>query len=138
MNHQKRLRYHRRLILPLSFGVLACLSPDLSYSQDQEQKISDADAEAKLLELSEACRKQQRTDVVCNFLVTIKQVGDDALEAIKAYVDLSENQYKALTVINVLATGRFRLKYKSGLTKTGMDTIDIQKDQFTYTFEDTF
>lgn len=135
----KRKSIKKFFATSLALFLLFAFSSNEAMSQElQSGEDSNLNAEAKILELSEACRKQQRTDIVCNFLVTIRQVGDDAVEAVKAYADLSEDQYKALTIINVLVTGRFRLKYKSGLTRTGMDTIDIQRDQFSYTFEDTF
>jgi hypothetical protein len=85
-----------------------------------------------------ACVQSVKKDKICEALTEFKQVGDDAIEAIKVYIHLTPREYFLLTVANMIASNRIRFKSKSHLYEGGTDTIDIKKDHIDFIFEMSF
>lgn len=90
--------------------------------------------------LVNACVVQKSRDEVCKTLIKIKQLGDDYVEAIKEYADLSPDEYAILTTANMIVTKRFRIRYRSLLIKhkKANDIFDYNNGDFTYSIEIPF
>lgn len=89
-------------------------------------------------ELVLSCQTSRRQDEICRAIVVIKNVGDDSVEAVKEFVQLGSYEYAALTAINVVATGRLRLRSKSFLFPNARHIYDIRRDEVTIVFEAPF
>lgn len=92
----------------------------------------------KIESVINACVESGTKDKICEALTEFKQVGDDAIEAIKVYIHLTPREYFLLTVANMIASNRIRIKSKSRLYEGGTDTIDIKKDHIDFIFEMSF
>jgi type IV secretory pathway TrbF-like protein len=88
--------------------------------------------------LADACVQQQSQDDLCMFIIDLKQIGDDSVEAVKQYIVLDEYEYYALTVINAIATARVRIKMESPFRKNATQTIDVRPDSIMISFETRF
>jgi len=95
---------------------------------------------AKLDELYSACMQQKKRDKLCDSVITAKQIGNDSVEYIKEYMDLSPTAYAFLTIANFISTGRFRIKTKSFFIKKAQHIYDYQRDdnQITFIIEKSF
>lgn len=119
-----------KVIGPVFVFLLSALSPHVT--------LAEEDARSKIEQIIEACRGQQRRDQICQAFVDLRQVGDDAIEAIKLYARMSPQEYAILTLANMIATGRFRFRTKSQFFSEGRDVYDIRKDSFVYIYERDF
>lgn len=116
------------LLLLFSHNVLA----------DEEDDRKKADAERKLDAVAQACIDAPKKDQICQAIVQLKQVGDDAIETVKEYMHLSPREYAILTFINMVSTGRVRIRTGSKIVAGGTDIVDIKRDYLGYAFEISF
>ena len=98
----------------------------------------DAEEDVKMEALVNGCIQVQHKDKICAVLVELKQIGDDVIELVKNYADLSPREYALLTAANVIIQGRFRIRRRSWLLPNATDIYDIRKDQIIYTIEKSF
>lgn len=100
----------------------------------------EQERQAKLDALYSACLQQKKRDKLCDSVITARQIGDDAVEFIKEYMDLSPAAYAMLTLANMLATGRFRIRTKSFLNPKANHVYDYQTKDNTMTiiYEQSF
>lgn len=105
----------------------------LLFAENQAaQDARDKETQAKLDELYSACMQQKKKDKLCDSVITAKQIGNDSVEYIKEYMKLSPAAYAALTLANMFATGRFRIKTKSFINKKADHILDYKaKDNTT-------
>ena len=92
----------------------------------------------KVEEMADACAQVHQKDQICSLVLQVRQIGKDAIEAVKEYVALSETEYTLLTIANAAATQRVRLR--SGiynLPNAGL-TLDIKKDETNLIFDHSF
>ena len=96
--------------------------------------------EEKLNELYSACLQQKKKDKLCDSVITARQIGDDAVEYIKEYMELTPSMYALLTLANFASTGRLRVKTKSFFFKKAQHVYDYQRDgnKITFIFEKSF
>lgn len=113
-----------RICGPAVFLLLLWFSPE---SGAQERRRED-DVKVQLDQLVQACVQSEKRDDVCNTLIQVHQIGDDAVEAIKAFVHLGPFEYAVLTAANFAATGRLRVRPQPILRKDVQNTIDYNKD----------
>jgi hypothetical protein len=97
----------------------------------EEQKV-------KFDEIADACRQSKNKDKICDIFIEARQIGDDALEAVKQYIELTKNQYAVLTVLNALATGRVRIRSQAYIVNEASLTLDLQKDGTSLVFDKAF
>ncbi|PWU20345.1 MAG: hypothetical protein C5B49_04445 [Bdellovibrio sp.] len=87
--------------------------------------------------LSQACREQNRKDKICDALITLQQLGNDSIEAIKEFVDLGPYSYTLLTVANFALQRRIRVRFPPmtvpGFRRRVSSTLDWQRDSISYT-----
>ncbi|NUM58043.1 MAG: hypothetical protein HUU56_05385 [Bdellovibrionaceae bacterium] len=83
----------------------------------------------------DACVVQLKRDVICDFLFQVKEVGNDAVEAVKVFFKLTPRDYAILTAANMIATGRVRFQTKSFLHPEARHTFDFKKDSYLVTIE---
>ena len=95
---------------------------------------------AKIDELYSACIQQKKKDKLCDSVITAKQIGNDSVEYIKEYMELTPTMYALLTLANFASTGRIRIKTKSFLFKKAQHVYDYQRDdnKITFIFEKSF
>lgn len=110
----------------------------LGYSGPVQAQVQTPPQAAKIDTIVNACIHANSKDKICEALVELKQIGDDAIEIIKNYYDLSPRDYAILTAVNVIIQGRFRIRTKSQLIPKATDIYDIRKDQFLYLIELSF
>ena len=87
--------------------------------------------------LVSACEQQARRDEVCDGLIKLKQVGDDAVEAIKEYVNLGPFEYAVATALNYAVNGRLRVRSRSFIYRKAEHTYDYKRDgsiEFTFSY----
>lgn len=99
-------------------------------AKDQREQ----EQQAKIDELYSACTQQKKKDKLCDSLIIARQIGDDSVEYIKEYMQLSPVGYAMLTFANMLATGRFRIKTASFFNKKAQHTYDYQAKNQTWMF----
>ncbi len=117
----------------LKFSYLFLLSGFLNCAWAQTQ--SPTTDQQKLQSLVEACTSAKTKDPVCEYIVTLKQIGDDSIEAIKQYVKLGPYQYYALTALNFALTGRLRFKTDSIFSDKGSYIFDYKKDEIFFIYQ---
>lgn len=99
--------------------------------QIQEQKF-------KMEEITDACSKVQDKDKICGMLLQIRQIGNDAVEFAKAYLDLTPHQYALLTVANSVATGRVRMQTSAPMFADASVAVDIKRSETQVIFMKSF
>ncbi|MCE3009539.1 MAG: hypothetical protein LW875_02865 [Proteobacteria bacterium] len=82
-------------------------------------------------EVIAACAQARKKDEVCDAIVKLKDIGNDALEAIKEFTNLTPAQYFALTVANAMAQGRIRIRTRPKWAPHYEQTIDIKNKSIT-------
>lgn len=104
--------------------------------QDQKEQ----EKQAKLDELYAACMQQKKKDKLCDSVISAKQIGDDSVEFIKEYMNLTPTAYAMLTIANMMATGRFRIRTSSFISKKANHIYDYKTrdNSFTFIYEMTF
>ena len=108
----------------------------VSFKADaDEAKAAD---EAKIDAVVNACRDKPKRDKICDALIEFKQVGDDAIELVKNYIQLTPRDYALLTIANILIQGRLRFKTRSNIIPDATDIYDIRTDQFFFSIEKSF
>ncbi len=80
----------------------------------------------------------QKKEGICNLILNVKQLGDDSIETIKEYMNLGPYQYAFLTVANMIANRRLRVKSGVPYLKGVTQTIDIQSGESSITWEYPF
>lgn len=109
-------------------------SSTLLFAENQiSQDAREKENQAKLDELYSACMQQKKKDKLCDSVITAKQIGNDSVEYIKEYMKLSPAAYAALTLANMIATGRFRIKSKSFFYKKADHIYDYKTKDNTIT-----
>lgn len=97
---------------------------------------SSLDTDPKLDALVQGCAQQAHRDRICDSIVALHLVGNDAIEAVKEYADLGVYEYAALTALNYAATGRLRIRFP--VTKYWQATFDYQRDNTALIFSSKF
>lgn len=106
--------------------------------------LADVHTEQKIQEVINACAQhpshqaERDEDKLCKALVTFKNIGDDAIEAVKEYTNLTPRDYAILTVVNYMVTGRLRIRTKSFFIENGNNTLDIKKEEVVFITEFSF
>jgi hypothetical protein len=77
-------------------------------------------------------------DPICEGLVKLRNVGDDFIESIKEFVDLTPNQYFLLTLANAAIQRRVRFRTRVPGLKDGQFTMDLKEDKSTGIVEFSF
>lgn len=85
----------------------------------------------KIDELIQACQigknqvgQDQRG--ICNMILELQQIGDDALETVKVLVPLGPFEYFILTLINFTSSGRLRFQTKPLIHPMVKNTIEYR------------
>ena len=97
--------------------------------------VAPKESTIRIEELAAACAQYNKRDPICDAIVQLKQVGDDAVEAIKTFVNLGPAEYAVLTVANAVYTQRIRVRSHVPYLPKWNSTLDLQPDQTTLTFE---
>ena len=118
--------------MPLLFVILSSVSVSL---WGQSRPTSD---QLRAEELVNSCRQMQRPDEICRVLVTARDISADTVEAVKQFMDLTPNEYAALTVINAVATSRVRVRSRFPHAKQTHYILDFRRDNTTVTLEYSF
>lgn len=85
----------------------------------------------KIDELIQACQlgknqlgQDQRG--ICNMILELQQIGDDAVETVKALIPLGPFEYFILTVINFTTSGRLRFQTRPLIHPMVKNTIEYR------------
>lgn len=105
----------------------ALLASSPGRAQFRPQNPEDDD-KVQLDQLVNACLTAQSRDALCDTIIQIRQIGDDAVEMVKTYVKLGPFEYAMLTVANFAVTGRLRVKTQPLFYKDVENTIDYNTD----------
>ena len=124
------------LIFPLLFVLLFSAAGNAQFSPERDQE--NKERTSNIDEVAAACQRAAKKDQICTALVELKQIGDDSIEIIKTYIVLTPAEYSALTLLNMLATGRFRIRTKSYFLKGANDILDFKRDSTTFLIEKDF
>lgn len=114
--------------------VVLLLVLKLSSAKAQFQKKEQED-KVQLDEIAKACVSAQKKDEICATLVQIQQIGKDAVEAIKTFVDLGPSEYAVLTIANFAVTQRLRIRTHPLLFKNVENTLDYKDGTLTLILE---
>jgi hypothetical protein len=117
------------LTLALALNGIAAEDPTT-----QNQRIN----QVQLDQIADACQRQNRKDKMCEALIQLREIGDDAVEAVKNFANLTPTEYALLTAVNSIANGRVRVRTKARFFGNGADTLDIHKQTVALIFERTF
>lgn len=120
-----------------AFIILVTINLYPAFAPCETQAAQDArekETQAKLDELYAACMQQKKKDKICDSVITAKQIGNDSVEFIKEYMNLSPAAYAALTLANMIATGRFRIKTNSFFYRKADHIYDYKTKDNTLTF----
>lgn len=98
----------------------------------------ESEPQPKIETIVDACVQSRSKDQICQVLTEFKEVGNDAVEAIKAYIDLSPREYALLTVANALVNQRIRIKTKSRLLSNAVEIYDIKSSSVSFSIEMNF
>lgn len=120
------------LLFVLLFSILGKAQFNPERDKEDKQRTSNID------EIASACLLAAKKDKICATLVELKQIGDDSIEIIKTYIVLTPAEYSALTLLNIAATGRFRIRTKSYFIKGANDILDFKRDSTTFLIEKDF
>jgi hypothetical protein len=101
-------------------------------------RAEEAKNNVQLSTVVDACRTQANKDKICEALISLQQIGDDSIEAVKEYIDLSPRSYAILTAVNAIASGRLRIRTKSFVIKNANHTYDLRRDKAEFLFEMEF
>lgn len=101
-------------------------------------EADETNINVQLSTVVDACRSQASKDKICEALITLQQIGDDSIEAVKEYIDLSPRSYAILTAVNAIASSRLRIRTKSFVVKNANHTYDLRKDKAEFLFEMEF
>lgn len=118
--------------------ILWILIPLIFFSSNCWSQEEPTEETQSVDEIIKACQASQNKDDICKALVRLREVGDDYIEAIKEYIDLGPYQYAILTVANMFATNRLRVRFGAFLIPKATHTIDMQKDEIKFTTEIRF
>lgn len=126
--------------LRLIFSILfTFLFTSVGYAQfNPERDKENKERTSSIDEIAAACLRAAKKDKICTTLVELKQIGDDSIEIIKTYIVLTPAEYSALTLLNMIATGRFRIRTKSYFIKGANDILDFKRDSTTFLIEKNF
>lgn len=108
--------------------VLFLLSLHQSKAATFEEERNKVDQKVQFDQLAEACVQTPNPDSICDTLVRLKQVGNDAVEAIKEFVPLGPAEYAVLTITNYAITGRLRARLRPLFHKSITNTLDYTRD----------
>lgn len=112
-------------------ALLLIFVPSLAWS------AGPTDSDPKLDALINGCIREVRRDRICDSLVTLKEVGDDAIEAVKEYIALGPYEYYFLTVANIAVTGRARFRVPV-FQNRWQAVFDFRRDETNLTFTRRF
>ena len=110
------------------FSIFLLLFFSLSSHGEEGRPTQTENKKIQIDQLVAACISQQKKDQVCEGLIKLKQIGDDAVEAIKEYVQLGPFEYAVVTAANYAINGRLRIRSRSFLYKKAEHTYDYKKD----------
>ncbi|GIL17573.1 MAG: hypothetical protein BroJett040_13240 [Oligoflexia bacterium] len=116
----------------VKFFILTSLLVPITAHSTEETQAQQIDS------LASACLQATKKDKICEAIITMKQIGDDSIEAIKEYIDLTPSQYAVLTAINYAASGRIRIRTNSKIIPGARHIYDIKKDTFMIYLEKDF
>jgi hypothetical protein len=85
-----------------------------------------------------ACREMNNHEGACAVVQDIQNIGNDAIEAIKEYVNVGPFEYALLTLVNVGVSQRLRIRSQLPFRKDITQTIDIKKDSYLVSWEKRF
>ena len=97
--------------------------------------VPPKESTVRIDELAAACAQNSKRDAICDVIVQLKQVGDDAVEAIKTFVNLGPAEYAVLTVLNAAYSQRVRIRSRVPYFTSWNSTLDLQPNQTSLTFE---
>lgn len=117
--------------------ILLLQLPELSAWGDSKDIYSE-NQQVKMDELADACARQAKPDQICVIIVNARQIGNDAVEAVKAFLNLTPEEYALLTAANALAQGRIRIRTGVPFLKGVSSTLDLQRDETRLLFETSF
>lgn len=105
-----------------------------------ERELRKETTDLKIKTLADGCANipLHQRDQICDALVELKNVGDDAIESIKATIKLSPTEYTLLTAANAIATGRLRVKTQAPLMTNAWYVFDLKKDSSLFSLEKNF
>ncbi len=103
-----------------------------------EQASPKQDAKAELDRVIQACVRSEKRDAICDTLAQVRQIGDDAVEWVKAYVHLTPFEYAALTVGNFISTNRARINLQPLFNKEVRNIVDLKNGEVTLILERNF
>jgi len=109
--------------------LILSLSPSCLLAQNQQFKME---------EVTEACSRANQKDKICGMLLQIRQIGNDAVEFAKSYLNLTPTEYAFLTAANSLATGRIRMQTSTPMFADSSVALDIQRSETQLIFSKDF
>jgi hypothetical protein len=116
--------------------LIFAFCPLVGWSQSDENRALETRQSPKTAQdvefnrLYQGCLGQLVRDQLCQMVIATKQVGDDALEAVKELVPMGPLEYTLMTAANVAYTGRLRVKVPSPFPKWE-GTFDFNRDATT-------
>jgi hypothetical protein len=102
------------------------------------QPVSTAPTNAEFDALVKGCLKTAKKDPICDYVVTLQQVGLDSIEFVKEYANFGPYQYAFFTLANYAATRRVRIRTHSFLDEKGHHIYDLKNDYFVFWYERRF
>lgn len=95
-------------------------------------------SDIQLNQVINACVTATVRDPICDGLVKLRNVGNDFIESVKEFADLTPRQYFMLTVANAMIQQRVRFRTRVPTLKDGQFTLDLQEDESTAIVEFSF
>lgn len=92
----------------------------------------------QLDQIINSCVTAAVRDPICDGLVKLRNVGDDFIESVKEFVDLTPRQYFILTLANATIQQRVRFRTRASFLPDGQFTLDLKEDESTAIVEFSF
>lgn len=92
----------------------------------------------QLNQLINACVTAIVRDPICDGLVKLRNVGDDFIESVKEFVDLTPRQYFLLTIANAAIQQRVRFRTRVPWIPDAQFTLDLKEEESTGIVEFSF
>lgn len=117
----------------LVYGLILFFTGPLGASFAHAQATTSSDKNSNehvnFDSLARACQTEAVRDKICEIIVNARDISNDAVEAVKQYVNLTPFEYAVLTTANAVANKRFRVRFRNPYTRRKVNqTLDIRKD----------
>lgn len=107
------------------FFCMTLLPGGVLYGQTIED-AAEAQRRQKIDELIAECQMGRSQAAVCLMILELKQLGDDAVETVKALVPLGPFEYFVLTALNFATTGRLRAQLQPFIHPRVKNTLEYR------------